>query len=129
MNIAAAMSVCSTRIQRAFQALPELLSRSDAPAPGTAQDAPCNLRVVYKCNTNAVLTTCRCGTRFVPDAGIWPFAVGSDRPVCVCCDSHATEITSSADLCRAAAQAHFLFHVDQEVTMQTVAALRSKRIF
>lgn len=128
MNIASAMSVCGATIQRAFQALPDLLNQ---PAPEVARPkllAPGTLSVVYRCNKHDAPTTCHCGNRFAPQLGIWPFAVGSDRPVCSCCDSVALDVTTDADLRRSAAQAEFLFHVDSEITIQTIAALRSKRL-
>ena len=128
MNIATAMSVCSAKIYRALQALPELLKDSPPRNVAVKTEAPSRLCVVYKCNRYTVPTTCRCGSHFVPQAGIWPFAMGSDRPVCPWCDSQAMENTSDSDLRRAAAQAEFMFHVDPEITMRAVADLRSKRI-
>jgi hypothetical protein len=135
MNIAKAMSAYGAKIQTAIHSLPQMFhseaSNETESRPVERQyrgDVMQTLFVVYKCNRHSALATCRCGTRFTADVGLWPCDTASNRPVCLCCDSRAAEITTNEDLCRAAAQAHFLFDIDQEVTMQTVAALRQKRV-
>lgn len=135
MNLFQAITACSAKLHQALNALPKIFD----PIAGTQANNPMQqqeshshlattLSVVYKCNTSSSPARCRCGACFVPDTGIWPFETGSRRPVCLCCDSHASEATTDTNLSRAAAKAYFLYDVDPELTLETVQSLRKKRL-
>ena len=129
MNIATALSICGAKLQRALNGQTDAATEAAPETTAVKTETPARLAIVYRFNRSAIPTTCLCGVRFVAGAGIWPFASGSDRPVCMCCDSQATDTTSDSDLRRVAAQAEFTFDVPPEITMRTIAALRRNRTF